>query len=154
MKGKFENTIRKFPGWLDLLVKSKLIPREELSQVPEKGIYVYYDREDHQPIYVGRSDRMRTRLHEHSRPSSGHTSATFAYILARETWDTDHPNDKRTRSEIESDENFSKIYLNKKTEVAAMKVRVLEIVDPVEQALFEIYAAEELETRYNVWENH
>lgn len=154
MKGKFENSINKFPGWLDLLIKSDLIPREKLSHVPDRGIYVYYDIEDHLPIYVGRSDRMRTRLQEHSRPSSGHTSATFAYILAREKWDKIHEGDKRTRKEIESDNEFSKIYTEKKNEVSLLKVRALSIEDPVEQALFEIYAAEELETRYNFWENH
>jgi hypothetical protein len=35
-----------------------------------------------------------------------------------------------------------------------MKVRVIEIIDPAEQALFEIYASLEMGTVYNVWENH
>ena len=153
MKGQFENSIRKFPGWLDLLGRSRLLSREEFAQVPDQGIYVYYDT-DNRPIYVGRSDRMRTRLLEHSRPSSGHTSATFAYLRAREKWNKIHPDETRTRKELESDENFSIIYTEKKNELATMKVRVIGIEDPVEQALFEIYASLEWETPYNAWGNH
>jgi hypothetical protein len=153
MKGEFERIIRKFPGWLDLLQKNPPLSRDDLSNVPDQGIYVYYNKEN-LPIYVGRSDRMRTRLLEHSRPSSGHTSATFAYLMAREKWNVLHPDETRTRKELETNEDFSKVYGEKKQELASMKVRVIEIVDPAEQALFEIYASLELETPYNAWENH
>jgi predicted GIY-YIG superfamily endonuclease len=153
MKGEFEAIIKKFPGWLDLLQKKSPLTRDDLSQVPDQGIYVYYNKENH-PVYVGRSDRMKTRLQEHSRPSSGHTSATFAYLKARKMWKENHPEESRSRKELENDDDFSVVYNEMKKELAAMNVRVIEIVNPAEQALFEIYASLELGTPFNAWENH
>lgn len=153
MKGKFEEIISKFPGWLHVLKKSPSFTREELKNVPEKGIYVFYDEKD-QPLYVGRSDRMRERLLSHSRPSSGHESATFAFLLAKEKLEDSDIIINKSRKVIQSDETFSKKYDETKIDVSRMRVRVIEIIEPTEQALFEIYAALELNTPYNVWENH
>ena len=144
--------INKFPGWLDRLEKSASLSRNQLQRVPDQGIYVFYDEKD-QPLYVGRSDHLRARLLAHSRPSSGHESATFAFMLAKENLGTPGSRIPRSRREIQMDEKFSKKYLEKKEEVAKMNVRIIEIIDPAEQALFEIYAALELDTPYNVWEN-
>jgi hypothetical protein len=153
MKGEFEEIVRKFPGWLDLLQKSPPLSREKLGTVPNKGIYVYYDK-NNRPLYVGRSDRMRIRLLEHSRPSSGHTSATFAFILAKEKMQNPDQITKKSRTNLQMDSTFSEKYDEAKNEVSKMVVRVIEIVNPVEQALFEIYASLELATPYNAWENH
>lgn len=35
-----------------------------------------------------------------------------------------------------------------------MQVQVLQMGDPIEQTLFEVYAALELKTEYNNWETH
>ncbi len=153
MKGEFTEIINKFPGWLDRLQKSESLSRNEFQTVPDQGIYVFYDEKD-QPLYVGRSDRMRTRLLAHGRPGSGHESATFAFILAKENLGLEETGTTRSRRELQMDKKFLKKYLEKKEEVSKMKVRVIEIIDPAEQALFEIYASLELETPYNVWENH
>jgi hypothetical protein len=153
MKGEFTEIINKFPGWLDRLQKSESLSRNQLQKVPDQGIYVFYDEKD-QPLYVGRSDRMRIRLLAHGRPSSGHESATFAFILAKGNLGPHETGIIRSRRELQMDEKFSKKYLEKKEEVSKMKVRVIEIIDPAEQALFEIYASLELQTPYNVWENH
>ncbi|MDP2795980.1 MAG: hypothetical protein Q8N94_00530 [Methanoregula sp.] len=153
MKGEFVEITSKFPGWLDLLKKSPAFSRDLFQNVPNRGIYVYYDKKD-QPLYVGRSDRMRTRLLEHGRQSSGHNSATFAFILAKEKLKNPVAGNKKSRKDLQLDSEFSQKYDEAKDEVAKMRVRVIEIINPVEQALFEIYAALELETPYNVWENH
>ena len=150
MKGEFTEIINKFPAWLDRLQKSAALSRNQLHDIPDQGIYVFYDDKG-LPLYVGRSDRMRKRLLMHGRPSAGHESATFAFMLARE--DMGNPGTK-SRKELQVDKEFSKRYFVKKEEVSKMKVRVIEIIDPAEQALFEIYAALELQTPYNVWENH
>ena len=152
MKGKFKEIVSKFPGWLDLLQKSQSFSRDQLQNVPDHGIYVFYDEKD-QPLYVGRSDRMRKRLLAHSRPSSGHESATFAFILAKEKL-VNPDEGTKSRKALQSDEEFSKKYDETKINVSKMRVRVIEIIEPTEQALFEIYAALELNTPYNVWENH
>ena len=58
--------------------KMTALPRD----MPASGIYVLY--EDGEPLYAGRSNRMRARLMEHGRPSAGHNTAPFAFRLARE----------------------------------------------------------------------
>ena len=153
MKGKFKEIVDKFPGWLDTLQKSPAFSRDQIKNVPNQGIYVFYDEKD-RPLYVGRSDRMRIRLLEHSRPSSGHTSATFAFILAIEKMENPEKKDKMSRADLQSEPDFSPKYAEAKIKVSKMRVRVKEIKKPVEQALFEIFAAMELNTPYNVWENH
>ena len=152
MKGDFNEFVGKFPEWLDMLQKSPSLSRDQLQNVPDRGIYVFYDEKD-RPLYVGRSDRMRKRLLAHSRPSSGHESATFAFILAKEKLVNPETGTK-SRKALQSEEEFSKKYLETKIDVSKMRVRVIEIIEPTEQALFEIYAALELNTPYNVWENH
>ena len=153
MKGKFKEIVDKFPGWLDTLQKSPAFSRDQIKNVPNQGIYVFYDEKD-RPLYVGRSDRMRIRLLEHSRPSSGHTSATFAFILAKEKLKNPKTRLNKSRNDLQFESEFSQKYDEAKDDVSKMRVRVKEIINPVEQALFEIYAALELDTPYNVWENH
>jgi len=150
MKGEFDEIVRKFPGWLEMLKRSPALARDQLQNIPDQGIYVFFDEND-RPLYVGRSDRMRSRLLMHGRRSAGHDSATFAFMLAKE--DMGNPG-TRSRKDLQVDKEFSKRYFEKKEEVAKMKVRVIEIIDPAEQALFEIYASLEMGTPYNVWENH
>jgi len=150
MKGEFDEIVSKFPGWLETLKGSPA--RDQLRNVPEQGVYVFFDGQD-QPLYVGRSDRMRERLLMHGRPSAGHESATFAFLLAKEK--IVYPGTMtRSRKNLQEDKEFSKHYFAQKVEVRKMKVRVIEIIDPAEQALFEIYASLEMGTPYNVWENH
>src|SRR5262245_58097313 len=50
--------------------------------VPKAGIYLLSEGNDH--LYVGRSNRIRGRLRNHSRLSANHNQASFAFLLARE----------------------------------------------------------------------
>lgn len=49
--------------------------------MPERGIYLFSESDRH--LYVGRTNRIRSRLAGHCRPSSNHFSATFAFRIAR-----------------------------------------------------------------------
>lgn len=82
MNNQFKATIDKMPSLLDQLQRQPFLKRDTLTSVPKQGIYVFY--EERKPIYVGRSKRMRERIQEHGRPSSGHNSAPFAFNLARD----------------------------------------------------------------------
>lgn len=82
---------RKFRNFVDLLeplyrqlmaappVKVDALPHD----MPTAGIYLFSERGRH--LYVGRTNRMRQRLQEHSRHSSTSNSAPFAFTLARNT---------------------------------------------------------------------
>ncbi len=150
----------RLPGLLiDLKTSPALVRghRDRLPPIPERGIYVFYDNGE--PRYVGRSNRIRSRIMEHGRRSSGHTSATFAFLLAVEAAENrgiDCTN--QTRAVLQKSAAFKPIYDAKKEEVRQMPVRVVEITDAIEQSIFEIYAALHLPTvrpyGYNDFETH
>ena len=153
MSDQFNQVIANMQPLLDEMLATAPLSRDHLRNIPERGIYVFYERE--QPIYVGRSNRLRQRLLEHGRPSSRHNSATFAFNLAMEAA-TEGGNTipDATRTEIENIPRFSSLYSQAKGRVAAMKIRVVEITDPIEQTIFEVYAALALDTTYNDFDTH
>jgi hypothetical protein len=156
MKGKFNEIISKFPKMLENLKNCQSLSRDELESLSGKqGIYVFY--ENGIPMYVGRSgrkDRFKKRIQEHSRPSSTHSSATFAFILAKEDSIEHGINTDKSRDDLEKEPEFAELYKNAKDRVSKMKLKVIEIDDPIEQTLFEVYAALELNTPYNEWGTH
>jgi hypothetical protein len=118
-----------------------------LRDVP--GIYVFWEGE--QALYVGRTNTLRSRVLYHSRRSSGHNSATFAFLLAREKAPDTITG---TRVALEKHPVFSSLFFKAKERVAAMTVRFVEVSDPRTQAILEIYAASVLATPYNDFDNH
>ena len=145
-------TISRVP-LLEDLQTSALLTRASLQNVPQRGIYAFYENE--MPLYVGRSNRIRRRIQQHGRPSSGHNSATFAFRLALEAAKGQRFDlTGMQRSQLETNLRFKGLYDAAKSRVAAMGVRVIQIDDPVEQTIFEVYAALTLATPYNEFENH
>jgi hypothetical protein len=156
MKGEFNEIISKFPERLEKLKASQSFSRDELkSMSEEQGIYVFYEQSI--PMYVGRSGRkgrFKTRIQEHSRPSSGHGTATFAFMIAKEDAEQDGINIEKSRHNLENEPSFAELYQQAKVRVSNMQIKVIEIDDPIEQTLFEVYAALELNTPYNEWDTH
>ena len=151
MNAKFEKIINTFPALMEKLNKSHFITREDLKKVPDRGIYVFYDGK--KPIYVGRSERLRSRLREHSNQSSRHTSATFAFNLAKSRAKKLGIDITRNRKILEKDPHFLPIYNEEKTRVSKMKIKVKRIDNPIKQTLFEVYASIELKTKQD-WGTH
>jgi hypothetical protein len=145
MNERFQKIIDTFPTLMDRLNNSPFITKNEFSNVPKKGIYVFY--ENNLPIYVGRTNRMRNRLKEHCQQSSGHESATFAFNLAKEKAKDTLINLSQRRKDLQKDPLFSRIYTEEKERVSIMKIKVIEIEDPIVQTLFEVYAHLELKTK-------
>jgi predicted GIY-YIG superfamily endonuclease len=152
LNAKFEKIINKFPEMMRTLVMSPPFTKGDLHNVPSKGIYVFYDEND-EPIYVGKSDRIKSRLKEHSQPSSTHTSATFAFNMAKDIADDAGMDTDKPRKDLERIPEFKKIYKETKERVSRMKIRTIEISDPIEQTIFEVYAHLELKTK-NEFKNH
>lgn len=151
MNEKFKEIINTFPALMERINNSPFITKDDFKNLPKKGIYVFY--ENGLPIYVGRTNRMKNRLMEHSKQSSGHNSATFAFNLAKEKAKKTSINLKQRRKDLEADPLFSPIYTEEKVRVSKMKIKVIDIEDPVVQTLFEVYAHLELKTQ-NEFENH
>ena len=114
-----------------------------------KGIYVLYERG--RPMYVGRSDNLADRLLEHSQPSGGSETATFAFNIAKQEFPG---SSSMVRKDLVNHKVFQLLFDAAKERVRRMKVRVGSIVDPVEQTIFEVYAHLELQTPFNSFENH
>ena len=151
MDSQFQEHLSRLPVYLSRLLESPFLTSSDLASVPKRGIYVFY--EDGTPIYVGRSNTMRIRLQSHGRASSGHESATFAFLLAKS-----HPEcpplGKLSRANLQAHPEFAPLYARCKQRIAAMRIRVVEIEDQVDQTLFEVYAALALQTPYNHWHTH
>lgn len=149
----FDSVVAKMPQLLQLLQDCTPLLRRSLTSLPARGVYVFY--ENGTPVYVGRSNHLRKRILTHGRPSSQHNAATFAFILAKEEAT------KRSltvsapgRLGMQNDPVFSQLYLSAKDRVGRMQIRVIEVSDPIEQTLFEVYAALTLNTPYNDFQTH
>lgn len=152
MNIRFRNIIDKFPNKLEELICQQPFTNRDLKNAPDKGNYVFYNKND-RPIYVGRTDRMKDRLKEHGQQSSTHTSATFAFNLAKDAARKKGINVNISRKDLEKDPEFKKIYTQKKAYVSKLKIRAISIPNPIEQTLFEVYVHLELKTK-NLFKNH
>ena len=94
---------------------------------------------------------FRTRLAGHTRPSSAHNQATFAWRLAIEALGGTIDDLPMARAARQKAPRFKKEFLRQKERVTAMDFRVVKIDDDFESYVFEPYAAHVLETPYNVW---
>ena len=105
---RFDAVIERMPKLLRDLQSSRARRRNDLSEISERGIYVFYENEV--PVYVGRSRKLKERLQVHSRPSSGHNSATFAFILATEVARKQNFEfGQMTRTQLENDSGFMEL---------------------------------------------
>ena len=160
---QFEDIIPKLPAYLRELAESAYLHMDSPAQrrslrsaLPGcQGVYVLYEHD--RPMYVGRSDRLADRLLEHGQPANGPESATFAFNLAYRQW---HPDvdltsfSRQERQAFKSAPEYRSLFDSTTLRVRKMCVRAVEIVDPVEQAVFELYAHVELKTPYNSFRNH
>lgn len=144
----FWDAIDKMEPLMDGLKGSEERGWHDYNQAPPKGVYVLYEKCD--PIYVGRSNNMRSRIREHGAVSSDRYSATFAFKLLREA--VGYPEGRA--EDIER--TYRDEYRNQRERVRAMNFRAVEITDQLEQTLFEIYAITEMGTapKYNDFETH
>ena len=155
MKGRFEELATKMPSLLRSLSGQPPITIDNIgiTKVPQKGVYVFFESDS--PIYVGRSNGMKKRLKEHSQRSSDHYSATLAFRITKQAYLKSHKALKRpTNKQLMDDGIFREKFEAAKIRIAKTKIRFIEIEDQAEQALFEIYAALTLNTKYNDFRTH
>lgn len=155
MHAEFAQFVNTLAPKLDALVQMPAVKYSTLPRaMPARGIYLFSEGTRH--WYVGRTNRLRQRLAGHCRPSSSHSSATFAFRIAREMTG----NLKATyaaqgsRASLVGDATFGPAFAQAKSRLATMDLRFVEETDPVRQALLEIYVAVLLKTPYNDFDNH
>ena len=131
-------------------VKISALPK----RLPEKCIYLFSEGDQH--LYVGRTRRLRNRLRQHSIAGAQHNQAVFAFRLAREMTGklTAAYSSKGSRIDLSADASFDEAFTQAKARVRNMGVRFVEEVEPLRQALLEIYVAVVLGTKYNDFDTH
>jgi hypothetical protein len=156
----------KLPGYLEGLLASEVFGRGPGRTPPprEHGVYLFTEAGRH--LYVGRCglteraaeseegrgySNFRTRLAGHTRPSSAHNQASFAWRLAVKAVDGRFEGLPTTRAALERDSRFRQEFALQKERVTEMDFRVVTITDNFESYVFEPYAALVLGTPYNSW---
>jgi len=152
VKEEFGNLVSRLPHLLEQLVSSPALDRSKSRRLPKRGVYVFYERRE--PVYVGRSNRMKERILEHGRPSSDRYSATFALRLAKDAAKQKGIDLSKTSAQLEKDPGFAGLFSQARKRVSEMRVRAVEIKDPIVQTLFEVYAHMALRTEYNDFDTH
>ena len=163
--GRFELLLEQLQKCRPIRMETRLernaLRKEVEKQVRSgKGIYVFYEGE--KPLYVGRTDQMADRLLNHTRKPNAHapSSATFAFILAKyefkKAYSVRHDLFSKELARELNDHRTEKIELWKEAveRVKRMSVRLVEVIHPHEQAVFEVYFHEKLATPFNSFVNH
>lgn len=149
MNQEFQKAAEGMELIMDRLRNSDELSWENRRGAPNQGVYVLY--EGGKPIYVGRSNRLRARIHEHGADSSDRHSATFALKLLRKK--LNQPKGNAADLVKANAEEYQK----QKIRVQKMTFRAVEIKDQLEQTLFEVYAILEFRTHdlgYNDFDTH
>jgi len=112
-----------------------------------KGCYVLIDRG--RPIYVGISQAVVQRLQQHVKGKS-HYDASLAYRMALES--VPH---KGTRDQAMSSDAFKEAFEESKSYLMKLSVAYIQVGNPVELYLFELYCSMELDTaEWNTFATH
>lgn len=135
------------------LLAAPVARRDEHGPIPEvPGIYLF---SDDKPVYVGQTRNLRTRLRNHTTAKATENQASFAFLIGKVEAELAGIDLKRTRKVLEADPHFAEHFRQAKARVAKMNVRWIELDDPIERTLFEIYAALALDTvAFNSFETH
>jgi hypothetical protein len=101
------------------------------------------------PFYVGISKKVIERIRQHLRGRS-HYEATLAYRIAERRSQT-----KRRRAENMGLRSFRRSFAKERRRLAGARVAFIEVPEPLELYLFEVYAAMKLGTgRWNSFDTH
>ena len=112
------------------------------------GVYLLY--ENGEPLYVGRTRNLRSRLRSHIQNS--HNSASFAFLLARKKTGLTKASYQTSGSRVDllqTNEHFRKAFDEARDRIRNMDVKVIEEKNPISQALLEIYVAFMTRAKYN-----
>ncbi|WP_151983360.1 hypothetical protein [Rhizobium sp. EC-SD404] len=124
------------------------------TKIPVSGVYLFSEGDE--PLYVGRSNRLRERYFLHTRKGSRHNQASFAFRIAAQLLELPAARYTREggRKEIALTEDFIREFATAKMRIRNMNYRYVEETDQTRQALLEIYVATVLNTPYNDFRAH
>lgn len=149
----FGNAVAGMEKLLVELLAAPVAPRAEHRHIPKAaGVYLFSDRG---PVYVGQTRNLRARLRNHTGAKATENQASFAFLIGKSKAEAAGIDLNRTRKVLEADPDFSDHFRKARERVASMNVRWIELDDPIERTLFEMYAALALDTvAFNSFETH
>jgi GIY-YIG catalytic domain len=152
MNPAFEAYVAEVVAKFSLLASAPLLPmRGGHSHSVKGGIYILYEGD--KAVHVGRTRNLRRRLQGHC--SGSHYHASFAFKRARHV--TGRFADYKagnSRLVLAEDPVFRAAFMQQVGAIRGMTYRFLEVADPVEQYLLELYAAMELATSMDEFDTH
>jgi hypothetical protein len=147
----FEAHVTRAPTLYAQLLGQPLLDARPSSFGKGPGIYIFYEL--NAPVHVGRTRNIRQRIRAHCTPN--HNSASFAFKRARrELGQATTYNRTTSRAALQNDPIFGPCFRRHVAAVAHMKVRFLEVADPVDQYFIELYAALELGLAMDEFDTH
>lgn len=144
-EAQFNQAVDRMPQLFDQLMSCDLL--EMRAKIDWKGlhaIYVFYDS-DGKPCHTGRTRNLQGRVRAHT--ANSHNSASFAFKRTRQALNlraTYRP--EGSRAALMKNAEFKSEFDRQREQIAKMQLRYVEIECPIEQHLFEVYAALRLGT--------
>ena len=151
--GAFDKVIRSVKRNFGVLMASSRHRVAELPrEMPKAGIYLF--SENGRALYVGRSNNLRRRLQFHTR--NNHNQATLAFLIARRKTGFLKASyqSKGSRQDLLRDARFRAEFDTARERIRQIDVQFVEVNDPIEQTLLEVFAALQTGARYNDFDNH
>jgi hypothetical protein len=152
MNERFQQATAVIPALFKQLADSELFLAKGIaSQRGRPGIYIFF--ENGRAVHVGRTRNLQARLRGHV--SRSHYSASFAFKRARRALNIDATyRTEGSRGRLSADEIFGPEFHRQIELIRAMEVRFIEVADPVQQYLLELYAHMEYDLPLDEFDTH
>jgi len=155
MDPRFRSLVEALHPSFERLLAMRPATTETLPRgMPKSGIYLF--SEGHKYLYVGRSNRLRSRIRRHGVAASKHNVASFAFLMARKETGrlVASYRAEASRAQLVKDPAFSRAFTDAKARIRGMSVRFVEEQDQLRQALLEVYVHVTLDTSFNDFATH
>jgi hypothetical protein len=140
------------PALFKMLLDAERFPMKPRSEWKQKrAIYIIWI--DGKPAHVGRTRNLQVRVRGHV--SNSHYSASFAFKQARKTMSIAASyTPENSRSALFARDDFYAEFAKHRAVLQASEVTFLEVTNPIDQYLLELYAAMELGLELDEFDTH
>ena len=142
------------PSFQRLLEMYSVLTTTLPIDTPKSGIYLFTENGKH--LYVGRSNRLKSRVRNHGAESSKGNVASFAFKMARLQTGNKIATYKRenSRKSLMQQPTFVLAFEEAKARIRKMEVRFVEETDQLRQSVLEMYVIVALDTPFNDFDTH
>lgn len=152
MNEQYRTHVSQMPALFKMLLDAERFPMKPRSEWKQKrAIYIIWI--DGKAVHVGRTRNLQGRVRGHV--SNSHYSASFAFKQARRTLSIAASyTPENSRSALFAREDFYAEFAKHRAVLQASEVTFLEVNNPIDQYLLELYAAMELSLELDEFDTH